>query len=327
MASLSSTTISLGQSERDYILAGCRQDCRLDGRTCHEVRPYVLVEAAEDPLILSHGSARLQSANACHDGGSTELLCSVKAELVQPALHHPEKGVVEIHVDTLAAGISRRLCDDLEATLTYLLGNSVVDTHALCVLPHVYAWRLQIDVYVVSHAGSLLDAASRVVRAALQSTKLPMIDVLPTASHESMYQESTDATSSTTASASVVVDGDIHHASPLPGVDDGPVIVTVTVLQSLDANNRTTTSLVLDATVAEEACAVAQVHVSVVPKKGDKPTITAVRKTGTGGLPVALLPEITKLAIQSATNDDAFVHKASNEPSSTWLLQGLYQLQ
>ena len=325
MTSLSSTTILLGQSERDYILAGCRQDCRLDGRTCHEVRPYVLVEAAEDPLILSHGSARLQSANACHDGGSTELLCSVKAELVQPALNQPEQGVVEIFVDTLAVGISRRLCDDLQATLTHLLGNSVVDTRALCVLPHVYAWRLQIDVYVVSHAGSLLDAASRVVRAALQSTKLPMIDVLPTASHESMHQEPSEATSA--ASASVVVDGDIHHASSLPGVDEGPVIVTVTILQSLDANNRPTTSLVLDATAAEEACAVAQVHVSVVQKGDGAPTITAVRKTGTGGLPVALLPDITRLAIQSATADGAFERKTSNEPSSTWLLQGLYQLQ
>jgi len=308
-------------------VAGCRQDCRLDGRTCHEVRPYVLVEAAEDPLILSHGSARLQSANACHDGGSTELLCSVKAELVQPALNQPEQGDVEIHVDTLAAGISRRLCDDLEATLTHLLGDSVVDTRALCVLPHVYAWRLQIDVYVVSHAGSLLDAASRVVRAALRCTKLPTVDVLPTASHESINQESADVTSSTATSASVVVDGDIHHASSLPGVDDGPVIVTVTVLQSLDAGNRPVTSLVLDATVAEESCAVAQVHVSVVQRHGDNPTITAIRKTGTGGLPVALLPEITKLAIKSATNDDAFVRKTSSEPSSTWLLQGLYQLQ
>ena len=360
MAAISSSTILLGQSEREYILAGCRQDCRLDGRTCHEIRPYVLVQQSTAdnpnsdtaPLILSHGSARLLSANSCHDGESTQLLCSIKAELVQPAQDCPNHGAVEFHVDTLAAGISRRLCDDLQATLTHLLASSrnngsssgnnhgIVDTSALCVLPGVYAWRLQIDVYIVSHAGSLLDAASRVIRAALQTTKLPTVEVLPTTATATTSHESQQA-ETTTTTAAVMVDGDYHHASYVPGVERGPLIVTVTVLQSsLDTTTTTTTNhrpvtcLVLDATAAEEACATAQVHVAVVPgtAKDDKtPTITAVRKTGTGSLPVALLPEITKLALQQAskvdTADDAFVRKTSTEPAATWLLQGLYDLQ
>ena len=342
MAALSSATVLLGQSEREYILAGCRQDCRLDGRTCHESRPYVLLyqqdttaSAAADPIILSHGSARLLSANSCADGESTQLLCSVKAELVQPAADRPDHGVVEIHVDTLAAGISRRLCDDMQATLRHLLGSSIVDTRALCVLPQVYAWRLQLDVYILSHAGSLLDACSQVIRAALRTTKLPAIDVLPIASHESINQESTAMETSATgaavtaAAASVVVDGDIHNASSLPGVENGPVIVTVTVLQSLDANQRPVTSLVLDATAAEETCATAQVHVACVSNTTTS-AITAIRKTGTGALPMALLPEITKLALQAAetsNQEHAFVRKTCNETTAAWLLQGLYELQ
>ena len=324
MASISSHTVLLGQSEREYILEGCRQDCRLDGRTCQEVRPYVIVTPTatqEAPLILSHGSARLLSANSCSDGESTQLLCSVKAELTQPTALRPDQGMVELHVDAMVAGISRRLCDDLQASLMHLLGDSLVDTRALCVLPNVYAWRLHIDVYVVSQAGSLLDAASRVVRAALENTKLPALDVLPATSHESIHQE----TAEMTQAASVVVDGDIHNASPLPGVDAGPLIVTVTVMQSLDANHRPVTTLLLDATAAEEACAMVQVHLAVVTTP---PAIAAVRKTGTGSLSLALLPEITKLALHAASqNDNAYTRKCSSEPSSAWLLQGLYELE
>ena len=106
MAALSATSCLLGQSERNYILAGCRQDCRLDGRTCHELRPYVMVRYnGDDPLMLSHGSARLLSANACSNGESTQLLASVKAELVPPPVQHlPNHGAEVLNLDTQAAG-------------------------------------------------------------------------------------------------------------------------------------------------------------------------------------------------------------------------------
>jgi exosome complex RNA-binding protein Rrp42 (RNase PH superfamily) len=139
--------------------------------------------------------------------------------------------------------------------------------------------------------------------------------------------------STTNNKPSVVVDSDVHHATTVPGVLSGPVIVTVTVLQSLDAASRPVTTLLLDATAAEEVCAVAQVHVAVVVpntnhNNNTEPSIAAIRKTGTGPLPLPLLPEITKLALQAVVEQqDAYTYKSSRESSAAWMLQSMYELQ
>jgi exosome complex RNA-binding protein Rrp42 (RNase PH superfamily) len=58
--------------------------------------------------------------------------------------------------------------------------------------------------------------------------------------------------------------------------------------------------LLLDASLEEEACSYCQVHVAVDPPgdSNSEPTICALRKTGVGSLPWALLPDITALAFQ-----------------------------
>jgi exosome complex component RRP42 len=318
-----STIALLGQSERNYLLEGCRDDCRLDGRRCQEHRPYVIVQPLTEALILSHGSARLIGATSQGGGGeATHLLCSVKAELVQPSPQQPDRGVVEYHVDSWIAGFSRRVCDDLQASLTHLLGDAVVDTAAL----HLgggssLAWRLHVDVYILSTAGSLLEAASRVIRAALQATRLPAVSVVAPAASPDGARAAPDGTA-----ASLVVDPDVHASTTPVGAADGPVIVTVSVLQSTAASSSSRavrTHLVLDATAQEEACATAQVHVTV---QGTR--LGAVRKAGTGSLPVALLTDITKLAVPAAaTTNPAFSYQRSSKPlSSEWLLQGLYDV-
>jgi exosome complex component RRP42 len=325
-----STIALLGQSERTYLLEGCRDDCRLDGRRCQEHRPYVIVQPLTEALILSHGSARLIGATSQGGGGeATHLLCSVKAELVQPSPHEPDRGVVEYHVDSWMAGFSRRVCDDLQASLTHLLGDSVVDTAAL----HLgggssLAWRLHVDVYILSTAGSLLEAASRVIRAALQATRLPAVAVVAPAAQPDGDAASSRSPDGDTTSASLVVDPDVHASTTPVGASDGPVIVTVTVMQSTSPRSDrpgVMTHLVLDATAQEEACATAQVHVTV---QGNR--LGAVRKSGTGSLPVALLTDITKLAVPAAaTTNPAFSHQSSSKQSplsSEWLLQGLYEV-
>ena len=143
------SALLISQPERDFIVAGCRQDCRSDGRRCDEFRGFTVLTSSEindgskqEPatatsasssssattpiLALSSGSARLVSA--C---GGTQLLCSVKAEVVQPAPTRPAQGVVELHVDKALSAIStsananaassRRDCDELSQLLTRLL--------------------------------------------------------------------------------------------------------------------------------------------------------------------------------------------------------------
>jgi exosome complex RNA-binding protein Rrp42 (RNase PH superfamily) len=155
------------------------------------------------------------------------------------------------------------------------------------------------DLFIIaSSGGSLLDACSHVIHAALLNTQLPCVWSLP--------KESGDK-------PALQVEADATKARNIPGVDKAPVIVTVTVLkcpafaldQNTDKAKKPTTTLILDATVEEEACAFAQVHVAV-DQSSEEPTICSLHKAGTGSLPFGLLQDITAFALQ-ATKSTNFV--------------------
>ena len=71
----------------------------------------------------------------------------------------------------------------LESTLSHLLLPHLVDVKALCVVPHHYVWKLHIDLFLIATSGgSLVDACSHVIHAALQNTQLPHVTPLPMSS-------------------------------------------------------------------------------------------------------------------------------------------------
>jgi exosome complex component RRP42 len=141
----------ISSSEQRFILEGCLDHCRQDGRARNQTRPYSIVSGstsgdnanangsdnnnnnAASPLVLSNGSARLLLPT-----GETHIICSIKAEIVHPSSLHPQKGVLELAVDTLNAS-SRN--EELESTLLHLLGDFMVDYQQLCIVPHFYVWR------------------------------------------------------------------------------------------------------------------------------------------------------------------------------------------
>jgi exosome complex component RRP42 len=347
MASSSSSLLStqLSQSEQDFIRQGCRENCRSDGRTRDEFRSYTIVTGhdATDadanssmndiskssttphqqqaaPLVLSNGSARLfsSSAGCCNN---THILCSVKAEVVHPAPNEPDKGVVELYVDTLTTAIGsggssravqRKLQDGWTATLQQLLVEHLVDLSALCIVPGQYVWRLHVDLYLLQcDAGSLLDATSHVMRAALANTLLPSITTTvasaPSTKTTTVETTTDQKTSSKDANTDLVVDGDVWKARPPPGVERAPILVTVAVLKCKSATTTSATSttgpslpvhvLIVNATLEEEACAYCLVHVAIVTDKDGTKTVCACQKTGRGSLPVPLLPEIMAQAL------------------------------
>ena len=121
----SNTMIS--SSEQKYIVEGCRENCRQDGRSRQEFQSYSTIsggshkaDGMEDQptLVLSNGSARTFLAT-----GETHVLTSVKAELVVPAISHPNSGVIDIHVDFM-----HNKDESLEATISSLLLPHLVDT-------------------------------------------------------------------------------------------------------------------------------------------------------------------------------------------------------
>lgn len=390
MASSSSSLLlftQLSQSEQDFIRQGCRENCRSDGRTRDEFRSYTIVTGhdatdatmVEDtsnsktphthhyqhqapPLVLSNGSARLfsSSAGCCNN---THILCSVKAEVVHPAPNEPDMGVVELYVDTLTTAIGsggsgggsraiqRKLQDGWTATLQQLLVEHLVDLSALCIVPGQYVWRLHVDLYLLqADAGSLLDAASHVMRAALANTLLPSITTTTTTTSATPTTVETDqsTTANSDANTDLVVDGDVWKARPPPGVERAPVLVTVAVLKCRSAatstNSSTTTGghhgaasalpvhvLIVNATLEEEACAYCLVHVAIVTAADGTKRVCACQKTGHGSLPVPLLPDIMAQAL--AAVDPACRQYRIQQPSqqqsasSFGLLQEQFAMQ
>jgi exosome complex component RRP42 len=362
MASSLLLSTQLSQSEQDFIRQGCRDDCRSDGRTRDEFRSYTIVtghdatDADNDtnmedangskshqqqqppPLVLSNGSARLfsSSAGCCNH---THILCSVKAEVVHPAPNQPNQGVVELYVDTLTTALGngnsrsrqRQQTDGWTATLQQLLVEHLVDLSALVIVPGMYVWRLHVDLYLLqADAGSLLDAASHVMRAALANTLLPSITTTTSATTPNpttaMDKTATTDSSNNNANTDLVVDGDVWKARPPPGVERAPILVTVAVLKcptSTATNTSTNTGnqhglpvhvLIVNATLEEEACAYCLVHVAVVTSPEGKQTVCACQKTGRGSLPVPLLPEIMATAL--AATGSAQQQYQIQQPSS-----------
>jgi exosome complex component RRP42 len=272
----------ISTSEQQYILQGCRENCRRDGRSRDEFRPYYVVIGN---VALSYGSARVFLPTQ-----DTHLVVSVKAELVVPSNMTPSEGVVEVSVDFSnpeTSNSSSSSADALETTLSTLLIPHLVDTRQLCIAPEYYVWKINIDILILSASGgSLMDACSQGIHAALGQTMLPRLTVAAAA-------ESDDN------KPALQVDSNVKAARPVISKSNVPVIVTISLLRDLQHPKRPI--LIVDATAEEETCSFAQVHV-VLDQGGSntEPMICALHKAGGGALPFALLQEVTQFCLEAS---------------------------
>ena len=347
-----SSSILLSQSEKAFIRAGCRDDCRLDGRKRHDFSTYTLSSTATpstttaatssdypETLYFSNGSARLLANTADPTTSSNlQILCSVKADIVRPAPEKPNQGLIELHVDSMlqqqqsSRSSNIKKLEQLQAALQQLvLQNDSVGSDALqlCLVQGEYAWRLSIDMFLMpavdtTSTGRWLDACSHVLRAALQSTKLPAIEVVLPMAATTTTTTTTTTTDKSTRRHELLVDGDVHHSHNPMLHQQVPIIVTVTVIPTtttttatsskVGGGTATTPVLLLDATAAEEASAMAVVHVAFVlqensnynaEKKKDKNKsnksndiiVCGIRLQGS--LPTACLPECIATATEA----------------------------
>ena len=293
----------ISSSESKFIIEGCRDGCRVDGRSRKDFRLYSSVVG---DFALSHGSARIFLATK-----ETHLVVSVKAELVVPASSAPREGAVEVHVDYMQGKHGSNREDDLESTLSNLLVPHLVDKEKLCIAAHYYVWKLNIDVFVItSGGGSLIDACSQGIHAALQQTLLPRLTVVP-------------ASEGKGNKPTIQMDSDIKAAEQIPGVENAPVIVTVSLLR-----HKKTPVMIVDATGEEEECAFARVHVvldrgkSSSTTKRREPMICALHTAGGGALPFALLQDVTSFVLEASVSSRVVVSK-----SLPYLLQDNFSIQ
>lgn len=285
------TTMAISASEAHYIIESCVTDLRIDGRSKLEHRPYTITNrsthsktsqsATAPAFILSNGSSRVHLP-----GSTTDVVCSVKADLVHPSPSKPNQGILELNVDlslcggggTLEASSSgggaqkrRRQQREEESQITSLLQRLIlphaVNHEQLVVWPGKYVWRLAIDVMVLRCDGCVLDVSSIAIREALQNTRLPKVQAV-------MEGGSDDANNAgSTSKNDLLVDGDHHKAVSPCGAEDCPLVITVSVLSSppsaTDAVTSTTGSkryksiAIIDARTEEEACASSRVCVTV----------------------------------------------------------------
>jgi len=274
--------VLLSNAEKTYILHGVEENYRVDGRSRTDIRPIVV-----ETDIVSHasGSAHLRLAN-------TDILVGVKAELETPLPGSPDLGRVEFFVDCSAnatPAFEGRGGEDLATEISRVLSRSyqspnVLDLSKLCILPGRTCWILYVDILVLEVGGNLFDAVSLAVKAALFSTRIPVVSVTAVDGGEPEMELSDDP----------------YRCTRLD-VSKAPVLVTLT---------RIGNHCIVDATPEEEACSGASLVVAVTPSGG----LATVNKVGGGSFHSDTLISATRLAVGVGTEmDQAMMEKVRQE--------------
>jgi exosome complex component RRP42 len=284
-----SSSSRLSPGERRFLVAGVRQDVRADGRRRLERRS---LEVQCGLLPQANGSARVAVA-----GGGTEVLAAVRCELADPDPRAPGRGRVECAVEVWASaragagagGASADAAAAANAELSAAVARQVcargaVDLERLCVLRGRQAWSVFVDLVVVEAGGALLDACCLAAHAALRDARLPRLRLVP---------------GEAAGEFDVELDDNPLASEPFPA-GDLPVSVAFSLVGGLN---------VVDADVAEEACASARTVVAV-NRRG---RVCAIESSGPGGTAPAALHAAAEAAKALAEDLFARVDRAIAE--------------
>jgi len=247
---------SLSTAERSYIVTGCGENLREDGRSRSQLRPMTV---ENEVLPRCNGSARVQVGY-----GSTDVLVGVKLEVGAPSAATPGEGRIEVGVEVSPAcgpRVDERRLGDLGELLSQRLAGLVASrggglpARELCIIPGKYCWVVGVDVVVLAADGGVLDAASMGLYVALSSSRVPRVDLV--AGRDGKPDE-------------FELSPDYGEAQRLP-VGDLPVVLSFCQVGG---------ALLLDATAREERCADCMLSVAVDARGG----VRGVSKTGGGKL-------------------------------------------
>ncbi|KAK8794631.1 hypothetical protein WA158_001612 [Blastocystis sp. Blastoise] len=165
-------------TEKKYICDGIKQNIRTDGRTNKDYRKLEL----ETSLIQQcHGSARVRTVNS-----GTDVLVAIKLEVITPDEKTPKCGALDVSVDfTASSSLHFRSREfDIESISLanklseVLMSSGAVDLESLCIIEKLFAWKLYIDIQILSDDGNLFDIIFYAINAALQTTRLPKTNPL-----------------------------------------------------------------------------------------------------------------------------------------------------
>ncbi|RKP27785.1 ribosomal protein S5 domain 2-type protein [Syncephalis pseudoplumigaleata] len=256
--------------ERDFVERGVDLDLRTDGRGRND---YRLPRMEMNLVAQSDGSAR------CQLGGSTDVLVSIRCELGQPEPTTGDRGRLAVSVECAPSAsqqLEGRGADELNTELAEALSRALtgprsgLNLRQLCIVENMHCWILNIDAIVLDLGGNVLDALLYAARAALADTRVPGTQV-------QSLDEGVD----------FEVDDDINHAAWLEHASNVPLCVTAYKIGA---------GYVLDATLTEELCSSARLHVSVNPAG----QVCAAQKNGYGSIEPSLLITMLQAAKEKA---------------------------
>lgn len=160
---------------KTHIISILDQGIRLDGRKLDEYRKPVTVMKGAFPQ--AEGSARVKM-------GDTDVIVGVKLEIMEPYPDQPDQGSIMVGAELIPmaspdyeAGPPSGDAIELARVVDRGIRESgALDFKKLCIKSGEKAWIICIDIMPVNADGNLFDAASLAALAALQDTRLPMMD-------------------------------------------------------------------------------------------------------------------------------------------------------
>ncbi len=247
---------------KDTILSLLDEGKRIDGRKLDEVRS----------IEITIGYVEKADGSALVNLGDTKVLTGVKLEVGTPYSDTPDEGVLMVNAEfvPLASPFFEPGPPDENAyELARVIDRSyretsAIDLKSLAILPGQKVFVVWNDIYVLNHAGNLIDASALASMAALLSTRVPKYEV--------------------NDSQVTIMRGDYERSLPVK-----KVVVTATVA-------KIGSHILVDPTDEEESVADARLAVSFL-RDG---TIAGMQKMGPGYLKTEELETAIDMAWKAA---------------------------
>lgn len=246
--------LKVSSSEKKYINEGVAADVRADGR---DRLSYRNISLETSLLAQSNGSAR-----ASLESSGTDVLASVKLEVVAPAPDFPNAGIVHVSVSccpSVSAKLYGRAVEELNVEMSQLMTRLLcscpsAELEQYCIIPGESVWSINIDVMVFESSGNLPDVISMAIHAALNDTVFPSVRLVGVEGENKTIEVDMDPA-----------------AGQVMTAQHWPICVTLSKVGDY---------FITDPLQEEELCTTAQMSVAVNPEG----SVCGVQKSGKGAI-------------------------------------------
>jgi len=267
-------------NEREFIANALNEGLRVDGRA-----PYDYRELSISFRGVGHAEASI---------GATRCMCSVSAEIVEPAVERPNAGILQLYCELspMAApefrvGRSSERAVEIGQILERGLKQSkAVDTEALCILAGRKVWQIRLDVHILDHQGNMIDCANLAAIAALRHFKKPEVVV--------------------TGEEVKVFSAEERQLTPL-SILHSPLSVSICFINQPESEDDVL--IVVDPLLKEEETACGSLTLTQNPNR----ELCGLQKLGGVGLSVSQLLKCNEVAAVKVQEMAAFLQRVLNE--------------